>query len=345
MKSNTQPVHDNPTTEPTRDETPVEHLPACREGGASAPPARTVDARPYGSALELAIQQGANIETIERLVALIERREQREAEKALWDALAAAQGEFPEIPKTRTARTKTYTYKYASLDDIQKIVYPILSKHGLSVTFKKDFHRDSKGGDKVVAVSSAIELHHSAGATTTFPPVVLPIDDGYMSDIQKFGSSMTYADRYALMGALGIRPCDEDNDAGPAPAPRREPRRASQPPAEQAPPASGDQPPTEAELAELDRRAAAEQAGAPNLGGKGWRMVVPKAYAAKPTKKGTTRHAIKVEGKGGEVWASTFSESDGALLREAHEQARAIWIRVERKNEFFNIEEVYDDAC
>ena len=48
--------------------------------------------------------------------------------KALNAAIAKAQGEFPPIPKDKTAKAGSYTYDYADLASILALVRPVLSE-------------------------------------------------------------------------------------------------------------------------------------------------------------------------------------------------------------------------
>lgn len=85
----------------------------------------------------------------------------------LYAALAAAQAEYPEIPKRRTAKVKTktqdgrwveYSYKYADLSDIMSALRPALTKHGLSILHRTDALDNGK-------VRLTGILAHSSGQT------------------------------------------------------------------------------------------------------------------------------------------------------------------------------------
>src|SRR5215471_5079692 len=98
--------------------------------------------------LQAAIQAGASVESLERLLALHERVKAKEARDAYFEALSAFQAECPVIPKTKTASVKNqggqllYTYKYAPLEGIVTAVSPLLRKHGLSYRFDTQFFAD-----------------------------------------------------------------------------------------------------------------------------------------------------------------------------------------------------------
>ena len=47
--------------------------------------------------------------------------------------IAKAQGEFPAIPKDKTANAGTFSYNYADLASILHPVRPVLAKNGLAL--------------------------------------------------------------------------------------------------------------------------------------------------------------------------------------------------------------------
>lgn len=114
----------------------------------------------------------------------------------LYGALASAQGEFPEIPKTKQG----HGYKYAAMADILRAVRPILSKNGLAVF-------QSISGDVLVTT-----LAHKGGATLVSQYPLVQDGTGRMNNIQRMGAALTYARRYSLTALLGVA-ADEDIDA------------------------------------------------------------------------------------------------------------------------------------
>lgn len=115
---------------------------------------------------------------------------------ALYAALAKAQGEFPDIQKTKTG----HGYKYADIADILKAVRPVLSKNGLAVFQNIE-------GDKLTTT-----LAHSSGATLVSSYPLVQDGTGRMNNIQRIGAALTYARRYSLTALLGVA-ADEDVDA------------------------------------------------------------------------------------------------------------------------------------
>jgi len=117
-------------------------------------------------------------------------------------ALAAAQGEFPAITKSKevTVKTKTggnYSYSYAPLDAIFHVCRPILARNGLALTQLLE--------DGAIRT----ELRHASGGVigSSFPLPAQP------SNAQELGSLLTYLRRYAIVAMLGIAAEDDDDGA------------------------------------------------------------------------------------------------------------------------------------
>lgn len=161
--------------------------------------------------LERALERGLDVDVIERLVALQERREERDAEAAMAEALAGFQAVCPPIPKTATAEvrkngTKQYEYHFAPLDKIAAVIRPHLATYGLS--YVHDAEVDGNG------VSITCTLQHVMGAkrTATFRG---PIDtSGGKNPIQQVASAQSYGRRYSLINVLGLTTGDDDDGVG-----------------------------------------------------------------------------------------------------------------------------------
>jgi len=166
--------------------------------------------------LRLAVESKVDVDTIERLTALVERMNASSAATEFNYALAAFQSECPSIPKTSVAKITSaragveYGYKYAELDQIAKITRPLLTKHGLSYTWDSDLV-DGK-------VLCTCTLRHVSGHSQT-AKFSAPTDTAAsMSGPQKNAAALTYARRQALIQVLGLTTTDPDTDAG-APRP------------------------------------------------------------------------------------------------------------------------------
>ncbi len=132
-------------------------------------------------------------------------------ETGLHAALAAAQGEFPPIEKSKTVTvtTKTgrsYTFAYAPLDSILGTVRPVLAKHGLAVTQLLTARDDGQPALETRILHSSGE---QMGGVFPLPAAVA------MMTAQEIGSLLTYLRRYALVALLGIA-TEEDDDGNHA---------------------------------------------------------------------------------------------------------------------------------
>lgn len=160
--------------------------------------------------MQLALEKGAGVDALERLVSLKERMEDRKAGLDFANAMAAFQSECPRIKKSSTAKITTggggaYSYTYAELDEIAATVNPILFKHGLSYSW------DSAIDKNILTCICIIRHVHGHSTRTTFS---LPTDSASaMSAQQKVAAALTFAKRQSLVAALGLVTTDEDTDA------------------------------------------------------------------------------------------------------------------------------------
>jgi hypothetical protein len=161
--------------------------------------------------LQLALEKGTPVESLEKLVALHERVEERNARRAFFEAMAAFQAECPPIHKASTAEITTnkggkYKYTYAELDEIARTINPFLAKHGLSYSW------NSKVDGK--ALTCWCTARHRDGYSGEPVEFTLPIDNpSAMSDQQKVGAALTFAKRQTLTSAFGLVTTDDDTDA------------------------------------------------------------------------------------------------------------------------------------
>lgn len=191
--------------------------------------------------IELAIEKGANIDTIERLMALYERERADKARKEFHKALSEFQSIVPPIKHNKQGYEKRYSY--ADLDQIIKTIQKPLKDCGFSVSYKfRDVKKDSNINmnalleetrkfdidkkkaalleniirsilsEKDIEVTCVITHIEGHSEETT---MIGPEDySGSKNSIQSRGSSTTYLERYALIGALGLVTADADNDGG-----------------------------------------------------------------------------------------------------------------------------------
>jgi len=134
------------------------------------------------------------------------------AHKSIAAALARAQSEMGKALKS--ANNPHFKSKYADLASVADACMPSLTKHGIAViqpTFDDDTGRYVK----------TILIHGESGETLECRvPLIVQ-----KNDMQGYGSAVTYARRYGLMGMAGIAPDDDDGNAAAQAAPKREPER------------------------------------------------------------------------------------------------------------------------
>lgn len=150
--------------------------------------------------LEMAVSQNADVDKLEKLMALQERYDAKQAKSAFLKAITEFQSIVPRITKTKEG----HNYYYAPLADIIEQIKESLPKCGLSYRFEQN-HEDSI---EVTCIVSHVDGHSEstsmkAGADTS----------GSKNSVQAIGSTVQYLQRYTLIGALGLTTADEDIDA------------------------------------------------------------------------------------------------------------------------------------
>lgn len=172
---------------------------------------RASDAMSTDDLLRLAVQKAEGtpgIEIVERIVALRERQEARQAERAFFDALGRFQDECPPITKSKEGlRTKTgkVVSWYAPLDKVVMIARPILRKHGFS------FKWDSRTEDKMMHTTCTLRHEDGHSDTSTFSAPVGNISS-LTSGMQDHSGALTYGKRQSFVQVTGLVTADEDND-------------------------------------------------------------------------------------------------------------------------------------
>lgn len=168
------------------------------------------------SIIMAAVEKDANIETLERLMALKERYEKKQAEIAFNEAFVAFKGICPKIYKTKTGATEKNNpdnvyWKYAPLDIIEDQVKKPLSECGLSYDWNSEVVYEEKTKSRIRKTHCTLTHILGHSRTRTFES---GIDSGTsaMNSIQKEGSTISYGERYSLLMVLGLAVKDEDDD-------------------------------------------------------------------------------------------------------------------------------------
>lgn len=152
--------------------------------------------------LQVAVEQGADLDKLEKLMDLQERYNSDQARKEFAEALAGFQAELGPIIKDK----KGHNCKYADLDSIAQAIRPILDKFGLSYSFNQQQDQTGVMVTCTITHKSGHKEQNTLGA---------PFDtSGGKNNIQAIASSVTYLRRYTLTGALGITTGEDDTDGG-----------------------------------------------------------------------------------------------------------------------------------
>lgn len=147
---------------------------------------------------------GESVTALEKLVGLYERMQEKEAEKAFAAAFVSLQSEMPPIVATTVIPNRG---KYEKFEDVMKVVGPILSKYGFTVSFSMDFKENR--------ILETCHLKHVGGhsQSNSFAVRVGKADTETQADCK----AATTAKRNALLNALNIvirQDClTEENDA------------------------------------------------------------------------------------------------------------------------------------
>lgn len=148
----------------------------------------------------------ANIETIQQMLALQERWEAKQAEKAYNAAFSAFKAEAVTIVRNAGVSDGPLKgKKYADLFGVTNAVIPAMSKHGLSHRWK--LTKDEPEWMEVTCVIKH-ELGHSEDNSMGSKPDTGPGRNA----IQARGSAKSYLERYTLLAALGMAPAGQDDD-------------------------------------------------------------------------------------------------------------------------------------
>jgi hypothetical protein len=180
--------------------------------------------------MQSAIDQGADIEKLERLIALAKDVRAEQARAAWYEAMAEFQKEAPKILKSKKANLGSFSYSYAPLDEILGNVQPVMGPLGLSISFRLT-EANAQQVTYIARIVHALGHHEDSG------PVSMPIVQGGnvtegkgANPAQRVGIAHSYAKRYAALAILGIAPEDDGDGAshgGQAPSSVRQPQRAS----------------------------------------------------------------------------------------------------------------------
>jgi hypothetical protein len=154
--------------------------------------------------LAVAVQQGADIDKLEKLMALQERWEANNARKAFTVAMAKFKENPPRLVKDKEVAFGNTRYKHAELDQVTEKIAAALSSVGISHRFSIS-QADSK-------ITVHCVLTHSLGHHETTSLAGAADTSGNKNSIQAIGSAVSYLQRYTLLAATGLATGEGDDD-------------------------------------------------------------------------------------------------------------------------------------
>lgn len=158
--------------------------------------------------LNRAVESGADMDVLEKLMGLQERWEKNMARKAFDNAMASAKAEIPTIIKNRavdfTSSKGRTNYRYEDLAEVAKTVTPILARYGLSYRF-----RTTSAVNEPVTVTCIVS--HRDGHFEENTLCAGRDESGNKNSIQAVGSTLTYLQRMTLKAALGLAASNDDD--------------------------------------------------------------------------------------------------------------------------------------
>lgn len=155
--------------------------------------------------MRVAADPNCDLEKMERLLQMHERMQAQQAKVEFSAAMAAMQCDIPSIAERGKAHGNI---RYATLEDINDVIKPIMQRYGFAMSFRVEHHQ---GGINVTGV-----LMHRAGhrEETT---MLLPSDtSGSKNAVQAVASSVSYGKRYVMCAMLNITTRGEDDDGNAA---------------------------------------------------------------------------------------------------------------------------------
>lgn len=158
---------------------------------------------------------------VEQLPMLLEFQKELMAKQAEIDFNAAMGRLSGKLATVKIARThgvgyknkqtgeKEEAFKYASYEDIDRAIRPLLADEGFSLSFTSEPRQGDGGGAVIIGT-----LSHSAGHSRK-ASMALPLDtSGGKTNIQGMGSTISYGKRYTVGMLLDIVTCADDPDNG-----------------------------------------------------------------------------------------------------------------------------------
>jgi len=144
--------------------------------------------------------QELSVEKMQQLMDMQFKWEENEAKKAYVNAMSEFRSKCPSIDRTKSA----YNSNYAGLAETIEQIKSLLSKYGLSHSWKTD-----QEGNQVKVTCI---VTHSQGHSESTSLMAEPDNSGSKNKIQAMASTVSYLERYTLFAILGLASKEMDTD-------------------------------------------------------------------------------------------------------------------------------------
>lgn len=175
------------------------------ELSAVAPQRQSINTVGPADLLRYALDSGADLDRLEKLMELQERYDTNKARMAFVAAMAEFKKRAPTILKDKNVSFSGTTYNHATLGGICEVVIAALAEHGIS----HDWDTQQPESGMILVTCS---LTHVQGHTKETSMCAPPDASGGKNVIQRIASTVTYLQRYTLLGACGLATKDMDDD-------------------------------------------------------------------------------------------------------------------------------------
>jgi hypothetical protein len=150
-----------------------------------------------------------DVDKIDKVLSMADRREDKEAKKAFFAAISLVQSEVEGVYKTK--KNNQTNSMYATLDDVIEVAKPIYTKHGFSVIFSEG-KADVEGNIRICA-----DVLHKDGHERAYHHDLAIDDKGIKGSVNKTqihgkASSISYGRRYLMCMIWNIPTPDNDGN-------------------------------------------------------------------------------------------------------------------------------------
>lgn len=155
--------------------------------------------------LSRAVDQGADLDKLTKLMDLQDRWEANNARKDYVAAMAAFKKDPPKITKDKTVGFGKTSYSHASHNQVCEKIAEALSAHDM--THSWDVHQLEGGMIKITCT-----ITHVGGHSESVSMQSSADTSGSKNNIQAIGSAVTYLQRYTLLSITGLGAAEKDDD-------------------------------------------------------------------------------------------------------------------------------------